>query len=124
VTPYGHIAYTTLVAFVASLLTLLAAYILSTDRPRPGVPPSEVSRQIDRDTLARHDTEEDCWMAIHGRVYDFTGYLPDHPTPIRVLIPYCGTDASEGWDTKGVSRPHSPAAHAMLPDYEIGVLAD
>jgi cytochrome b involved in lipid metabolism len=124
VTPLGRIAYTTLVAFVASLATLLAVHVMSPDRPRPATPAHETERRIDRETLALHDSAEDCWMAIHGRVYDFTDYLPKHPTPPRVLIPYCGTDATEGWETKGIGRPHSPAAHAMLQDYEIGVLAD
>jgi cytochrome b involved in lipid metabolism len=124
VTPFGRIAYTTLVAFVASLSTLLAVHVMSPDMPRPAAPVQDAERRIERETLALHDAVEDCWMAIHGRVYDFTGYLPKHPTPPRVLIPYCGTDATEGWETKDIGRPHSPAAHALLPDYEIGVLAD
>lgn len=116
----GHIAWTALVAFVASLLTLLAI-----DHLAPGTSPrpAEDARVISPETLARHDHHDDCWMAIHGRVYDFTDYIPLHPTPVDVLTPYCGTDASIGWDTKGYGRAHSPRAHEMLPDYEIGVLA-
>lgn len=124
----GRIAYTALVAFVASLLTLLAVDWLGPD----GAPPPEVEvaaeaasaeRVITAEELARHDQAGDCWMAIHGQVYDFTGYLPHHPAPEHILPPYCGTDASVGWDTKAAGRPHSPRAHDLLPAYWIGVLA-
>jgi len=115
----GRIAYTTLVAFIASLLTLLAVDAM---RSAPGASAESGTRVISRASLAEHNSEQDCWMAIHGRVYDFTEYLPQHPTPLQVLLPYCGTDATTGWDTKGYGRAHSPRAEAMLPAYEIGLL--
>ncbi|MFN2348945.1 MAG: cytochrome b5 domain-containing protein [Thioalkalivibrio sp.] len=118
----GRIAYTTLVAFIASLLTLLAVHAMGPE-PGAGTEPAESGTQvISHASLAEHNSEQDCWMAIHGRVYDFTEYLLQHPTPIQVLLPYCGTDATTGWDTKGYGRAHSPRAEAMLPAYEIGLL--
>ncbi len=126
-TPLGRIAYTVLVAFIASLLTLLAIDWLGlapdSISEAPHIEESPAIRVINMEELARHDQPDDCWMAIHGQVYDFTDYLPRHPTPAHVLPPYCGTDASVGWDTKGVGRPHSPRARDLLPDYRIGVLA-
>ncbi|WP_018139324.1 MULTISPECIES: cytochrome b5-like heme/steroid binding domain-containing protein [unclassified Thioalkalivibrio] len=113
----GQTLYTLLVAFIASLLTLLAVHLLGPDTTPPVV---EGDEGITHEELARHASEDDCWMAIHGVVYDFTEYLPRHPTPIE---DDCGTDASHGWDTKGTGRPHSRRAHDMLPDYRIGVLA-
>lgn len=29
--------------------------------------------------LKSHNTEKDCWMAIHGLVYDTSNFLDDHP---------------------------------------------
>ena len=30
-------------------------------------------------SLAEHNVPEDCWLAIHDRVYDLTEYAPTHP---------------------------------------------
>lgn len=29
--------------------------------------------------LKEHTTEEDCWLAIHGKVYNVTEFLDEHP---------------------------------------------
>ncbi len=29
--------------------------------------------------LSAHSTEKDCWIAIHGKVYDVTNFLDSHP---------------------------------------------
>jgi cytochrome b involved in lipid metabolism len=76
------------------------------------------------DELAAHDSQDSCWMAIEGRVYDFTDYIPSHPTPPVIMTPWCGREATEGMRTKGYGRDHSPTAWAMMDDYLIGVLAD
>jgi cytochrome b involved in lipid metabolism len=73
--------------------------------------------------VARHATESDCWMAINGAVYDFTAYLPDHPSRPSVILPWCGKEATEAYKTKTKGRPHSPGADQLLPTYRIGVLA-
>lgn len=74
--------------------------------------------------VARHATENDCWMAIHGKVYDLTAYLPEHPTRPSIILPWCGKESSEAYDTKTKGRPHSPGSHRLLEIYRIGQLAD
>ncbi|NMG02309.1 cytochrome b5 domain-containing protein [Azoarcus taiwanensis] len=73
-------------------------------------------------TLAQHDHIDDCWMAIDGVVYDFTEYIPRHPTPAEVMTAWCGREASAAYHDKGDGEPHSRRADAMLPRYRIGVL--
>ena len=73
-------------------------------------------------TLARHDHIDDCWMAIDGVVYDFTEYIPRHPTAPEVMTIWCGRDASVGYHTKDIGQPHSRRADALLGRYRIGVL--
>lgn len=124
----NRIAYTGVVVFVTALLTLGVVHFLSKDSRGPTPPHSSAnadhSRAVTLDEVARHNQPDDCWMAIHGRVYDFTAYIPKHPTAPEVMHEWCGKDATQGWTTKGHGRPHSKAAEAMLDEYAVGILAD
>ena len=40
--------------------------------------PSQLSR-ITVQELSQHDKTDDCWIAIQGKVYDITKYIPYHP---------------------------------------------
>ena len=116
----NKIAYTAFIAFLASILTLLSASALSQsgDAERD----DEALDTITQDELAGHDGAESCWKAIHGRVYDVTDYIPEHPTEEEVMLEWCGRDASEGWDNKRPGVPHSPRAESRLEDYLVGRL--
>jgi cytochrome b involved in lipid metabolism len=72
--------------------------------------------------LARHAKGSDCWMAIRGNVYDLTSYLPSHPSPPNIVLPWCGKDATEAYNTKTKGRAHSPYADELLAKYRIGTL--
>jgi cytochrome b involved in lipid metabolism len=115
------LTYTAFVAFWSSVVTLLGVAVLAPDRvvdAQEGLPVYTL------EDLAGHDSTDSCWMAIDGRVYDITDYVPMHPTPPDVLRPWCGREATEGMRTKGYGRDHSPAAWAMLDDYVIGTLEE
>lgn len=47
-----------------------------------GVPLSE---------LAKHNSEDDCWVSYDGKVYDITSFLPRHPGGVRAISRHCGT---------------------------------
>lgn len=114
-------AYSAFVAFWSSVATLLTIAALTPD----GTSDAEQALPvITLDELAVHDGIESCWLAIEGRVYDVSEYLPTHPAPPDVLLPWCGREASDGMRTKGYGRDHSPAAWAMLDDYAIGTLEE
>lgn len=53
-------------------------------------------RAITRAVLREH--ADNLWIAVHGRVYDVTGFLPDHPGGPHVLREYAGTDATRAFD--------------------------
>ncbi len=113
------IAFAAFIAFWSSVLTLLAVDALSP----PTVAEGEELPVFTLDEVAERDTLENCWVAIEGKVYDLSDYIPNHPTPPSVIKPWCGQEASEGMRTKGYGRDHSAAAWGMLDDYLIGRLA-
>ena len=116
----NKLVFSAFIAFWSSVITLLAVSSLAgeTSAPRDDALPVYTLSDV-----AEHDREESCWMAIEDRVYDLTGYLPKHPTPLAVMLEWCGREATEGMRTKGYGRDHSQMAWEMLDDYLIGKLA-
>jgi hypothetical protein len=97
----------------------------STVSPPPAGPASATpaaGRRLTLAEVARHARPDDCWMAIDGSVYDFTAYLPRHPSEPEVIEIWCGSEASEAYRTKTRGRPHSAAATRRMADYRLGAL--
>lgn len=114
-------AFAAFIAFWSVTSTLLAVSVLL---PAPQATAQDALPVITMEELAVHDKQEDCWMVIEGKVYDFSAYLPSHPAPAVVMTPWCGKEATEGMRTKGYGRDHSPAAWAMMDEYLVGSLAE
>lgn len=51
-------------------------------------------RSVTPAELAKHNTKEDCWLAIHDRVYDVTRYMEYHPGGVDELLRGAGIDAT------------------------------
>ena len=72
--------------------------------------------------VAQHAAPKDCWMVIHGKVYDFSAYIPQHPSAPEVMTRHCGKEATRAFDTKDRGRPHGDFAKGLLAKYEVGTL--
>ncbi|XP_045674722.1 cytochrome b5 type B [Phyllostomus hastatus] len=66
--------------------------------------------------VAQRNTSKETWLVIHGRVYDITRFLNEHPGGEEVLLEQAGADASESFEDVG----HSSDAREMLKQYYIG----
>jgi cytochrome b involved in lipid metabolism len=62
-----------------------------TPNPTPGPTPVQ---SISSAQLQSHSSAGNCWVAIHGNVYDLTTYANDHPGGARVITNLCGTDGT------------------------------
>ncbi|KAI3900662.1 hypothetical protein MKW92_022458 [Papaver armeniacum] len=66
-----------------------------------------------------HSSKSDCWLTIHGKVYDVTNFLEEHPGGEDVLLESAAKgDATNDFEDVG----HSSTATSMLSSYLIGTL--
>ncbi|KAJ2874340.1 hypothetical protein GGH93_002468 [Coemansia aciculifera] len=68
--------------------------------------------------IQQHATREDIWIVVHGKVYDVTKFLDEHPGGEEVILEHAGIDATEAFEDIG----HSDDARDLLKDYFIGDL--
>jgi cytochrome b involved in lipid metabolism len=74
---------------------------------------------LTKSEVAKHRTDQDCWIIVEGRVYDITQYLDEHPGGGDVILPYAGKDATEPF--RGTQ--HFPdSVDAVIKNYLIGDL--
>lgn len=57
---------------------------------------SDVGKVFTEDEVGRHNTQEDLWLIINGKVYNFTEYLPLHPGGDAILR-NAGKDSTTGF---------------------------
>ncbi|KAL7275804.1 Cytochrome b2, mitochondrial precursor [Rhizina undulata] len=48
--------------------------------------------------VAAHNTKDSCWVIVHGKAYDVTEFLPEHPGGSKIILKYAGKDATEEFD--------------------------
>ena len=69
--------------------------------------------------VAKHNSEEDCWVIVAGRVYDVTAYLPKHPGGKALISRSAGQDVTRDFE----AMFHSVRARDRLQQLLVGELA-
>jgi cytochrome b involved in lipid metabolism len=77
---------------------------------------ADTKRTISLAEASQHRSEKDCWLIIHGKVYDVTAFLDEHPGGYDIVVAASGKDGTEDFEEIG----HSSTAKEMLADYYIG----
>lgn len=60
--------------------------------------------------VAKHNNKDSIWVIINNKIYDLSGFLPEHPGGTKVLLKLAGKDA-----TKDFSIIHSKDVLEELP---------
>eukprot|EP00939_MAST-03C_sp_MAST-3C-sp1_P004128 g4128.t1 len=68
--------------------------------------------------VEKHDSEDDCWIVIEGKVYNVSKFLDDHPGGPGVITEVAGTDATDPFEDIG----HTQKARDDLSTFHIGDL--
>jgi cytochrome b involved in lipid metabolism len=76
-------------------------------------PPTKVT--VLQSELSKHNTENDCWVAIHGKVYNMTGFS-NHPGGFEIIVDNAGRDATKPFD----DIDHSEKAKRDMLEFYIG----
>ena len=79
-------------------------------------------RQITAEEVAQHNTPEDCWLVIEGKVYDVTPFASEHPGGPELMTDHAGK-SSEDVTEDFEDAEHSTYAKNLLKKYYIGELA-
>ena len=54
---------------------------------------------ISASDLQKHNTPDDCWVAIHGLVYDLTDFADEHPAGAESITDLAGKDGTEAFSS-------------------------
>ncbi|KAJ5350811.1 hypothetical protein N7541_008538 [Penicillium brevicompactum] len=74
------------------------------------------AKALSHSAVATHNSKDDLYLIVHGKVYDCTSFAADHPGGEDFLVELAGQDATEAFE--GVS--HSDGVSAILEDLYIG----
>ncbi|EKG20018.1 FMN-dependent dehydrogenase [Macrophomina phaseolina MS6] len=54
--------------------------------------------KLSGEDVAKHNSKDSCWVIVHGRAYDVTEFLPEHPGGSKIILKYAGKDATEEYE--------------------------
>jgi cytochrome b involved in lipid metabolism len=67
--------------------------------------------------LAVHDVPNDCWLALHGNVYDLTQYAPQHPGGAELITNWCGADGTAAFSNQHKEAYLQRVSAVLLGEY-------
>ncbi|KAH8818999.1 FMN-dependent dehydrogenase-domain-containing protein [Xylogone sp. PMI_703] len=48
--------------------------------------------------ISKHNSPQDVWIVVDGKVYDMTKFTPEHPGGAEIILRYAGRDASNAYN--------------------------
>ncbi|CCL99240.1 uncharacterized protein FIBRA_01255 [Fibroporia radiculosa] len=78
-----------------------------------------MSRTISGKEIAEHSSRESCWIIVHGKVYDVTEFLPEHPGGSKIILKYAGKDATAEYDP---IHPPNAITDNLPPEKHLGAV--
>jgi len=82
---------------------------------------STETKKFSAEEIAKHNSMEDLWLVIAGKVYDVTKFAAEHPGGPELLSDHAGSvdeEVTEDYE----NAEHSTLAQKQLEEYFIGEL--
>ena len=83
---------------------------------------STPQKQFTRQEIEKHDTEDDCWLVVDGKVYDATSVLAWHPGGKAAIVGHAGQVHQETSDE--FASIHDGFAYQKLEECVLGTVTD
>ncbi|EDN11086.1 cytochrome b2 [Histoplasma capsulatum] len=48
--------------------------------------------------IQKHNSKNSCWIIVHGKAFDVTEFLPEHPGGQDIILKYAGKDATDEFE--------------------------
>ncbi|KAF8629566.1 hypothetical protein AX15_003379 [Amanita polypyramis BW_CC] len=74
---------------------------------------------VSGEDIAKHNTRQSCWIIVHGKVYDVTEFLDDHPGGSKIILKYAGKDATQEYEP---IHPRDAITNNLPPEKHLGAI--
>ncbi|KAL2212441.1 FMN-dependent dehydrogenase [Sarocladium strictum] len=74
-------------------------------------------KEFDAAEVAKHNTQDSCWVILYDHVYDVTDFLTSHPGGSRIILKLAGKDATEEYDPV---HPPGTLEENLKPEAKLG----
>ncbi|ANZ75696.1 BA75_03138T0 [Komagataella pastoris] len=64
------------------------------DALKGNIDPSQFPLRVTKEELKRHNSKDDCWMALNRKVYNISPYIEFHPGGVDILMKCAGKDGT------------------------------
>lgn len=72
---------------------------------------------VEYSEVEQHNSKNDCWVVIHGKAYDVSDFLDEHPGGSAIILKYAGKDATKAFDP---IHPGDTLTKYLAPKYHKG----
>ena len=96
--------------------------VVTSPKTVPTPAPTKTTTTLTVALVGKHQTVDDCWIIVAGKVYAVSGYISIHPGGRTAIINQCGQDATTAFQTKGGIGKHSSNAYSVLNTFFVGAI--
>ncbi|KAN0130821.1 glycolate oxidase [Lactarius tabidus] len=83
--------------------------------------PSPPAKPISGKVVAQHNSRKSCWIIVHGKVYDVTEFLDEHPGGSKIILKYAGKDATQEYEP---IHPPNAIIDNLPPEKHLGPIEE
>ena len=84
--------------------------------------PAQAAAVLSLSEVSKHNSANDCYVVVNNKVYNLTDFLNYHSGGAQAILPYCGKDGTNAFNTKDGRGSHRSGDLNVLANYYVGSL--